>query len=139
VIGRDVGADLRIRDIPLNLRAELIGTLTEFADLHITRALEEREHVHAVAGLVELRRIYSGLAHVYPEFEANVRAMDAGLDRLHIAARSQLMQAYVRSRDPAEIDSISETLGRIISKGGWDWEREFDAAVEAGNVRASSS
>jgi hypothetical protein len=122
---------------PLNLRAELISTLTEFADLHITRALEEREHVHAVAGLVELRRIYAGLSTVYPEFEANLWAMDAGLDRLQIAARSQLMQAYVRSRDPAEIDSISETLGRIISKGGWDWEREFDAAVS--NVRAAAS
>jgi hypothetical protein len=129
--------DLRLRDIPLNLRAELIGTLTEFADLHITRALEEREHVHAVAGLVELRRIYAGLSMVYPEFEANFKAMDAGLDRLVVACRTNLMKEYVRSRDPAEINELSDTLSKIISRGGWDWEREFDAAVN--NVRATAS
>jgi hypothetical protein len=109
----------------------LIETLIEWGDYNITRALREREYTHAMITLVELRRIYSGLATVYPEFVTNLRRLDAGLDRLQVAGRKRLLQQYLRSQDLEEIRSISETLGAVIAAGKWpDWQLDFDRAIE---------
>jgi hypothetical protein len=127
----DIDTEIRIRNIPRDLRAELIEILITFADRNIAWALQEQEYTHAMAGLCELRRIYSGLATVYPEFMAHLRRLDAGLDRLQVVGRTRLLQQYLRSQDLEEIQSISETLGAVIAAGKWpDWQLDFDRAIE---------
>jgi hypothetical protein len=76
-------------------------------------------------------RTAADLFNVYPDLEAELRAMDAGLDKLLVACRQQLLKAYLRSRDAEEVKEIAETLGAIIAAGKWpDWQLDFDMAIE---------
>ena len=119
MIGRDILSDIRIENIGPSLRTRLIEVLLDFAEQNIECALREGENLHAVAGLVELRRVYSGLVTVYPEFKTVFEVMDPGLDRLLVACRTQLLKAYLRSHDVDEVKAISETLAAIIAAGKW--------------------
>jgi hypothetical protein len=126
-----IGRDIRIENIGPSLRTRLIEVLLDFAELNIEGALRDGENLHAVAGLVELRRVYSGLVMVYPEFREVFEPLDAGLDRLLVASRTQLLKVYLRSHDVDEVKAISETLGAIIAAGKWpDWSLDFDMAIE---------
>jgi hypothetical protein len=92
---------------------------------------QEGETTRTMAGVVELRRVTAALSTVYPEFAANVRTLDAGLDKFLVTARSKLLQQYLRSQDVEKIQSLSETLGAIIATGKWpDWQLDFDMAIE---------
>jgi hypothetical protein len=67
----------------------------------------------------------------YPEFRADLEAIDARLDRLKRDLRTSLMQDYVRSGDPAQVMSVGELLGEFIADDmAWDWQAEFNVAVE---------
>jgi hypothetical protein len=129
--GRDILSEIRIENIGPSLRTRLIEVLLDFAEQNIECALRDGENLHAVAGLVELRRVYSGLATVYPEFREVFEPLDAGLDRLLVTCRTQLLKVYLRSHDVDEVKAISETLAAIIAAGKWpDWQLDFDLAIE---------
>jgi hypothetical protein len=128
----DIFTQIRVNNIRASLRCGVMNHLVEFARINIKNAMLDRDHNHALAALVELRRIYSALDMIYPGdfFAEEIKHMDAGLDRLHRATRTSLMKDYVRSQDPAEVMSISETLSECIAADrSWDWEPEFDAAL----------
>ena len=128
----DIFTSITINDVRAQLRCGLMQQLIKFAELNIKGAMLDHDTTRGLAALIELRRIYCGLDTVWPEdfFAAEIKAMDAGLDRLHHAMRTRLLRDYVRSQDPAEVMSISETLSECIAADrSWDWEPEFDAAL----------
>jgi hypothetical protein len=127
----DIFTSITINDVKANLRCGLMQQLIKFAEINIKGAMLDHDTTRAIAALVELRRIYSALDRVYPGgfFEAELKAIDAGLDRFIEAGRGQLLKWYVRTRDPEEVSELSETLGQIIARGGWDWQSEFDQAL----------
>jgi hypothetical protein len=128
----DIFTSITVNDVRANLRCGLMQQLLKFGEVHIRGAMLDHDHTRCLAALVELRRIYCALDRVYPEdfFAAEIKAMDAGLDRLHHATRTSLLRDYVRSQDPAEVMSISETLSECIAADrGWDWQSEFDQAL----------
>jgi hypothetical protein len=130
VSGGDIFTQIAVSEVHYHIRCGLVKQLTEFARLNIKNALLDHDYSRATAALTELRRIYVGLATVLPEYERQVEAMDAGLDRLHHAMRTSLLRDYVRSQDPAEVMSISETLSECIAADReWDWEPEFEKAL----------
>jgi hypothetical protein len=127
----DIFTSITVNDVSAQLRCGLMQQLLKFAELNIKGAMLDRDHTRAIAALIELRRIYVGLSSVYPGdfFEAEIKAIDAGLDRCIEAGRGRLLRMYVRTKDPDEVSELSETLGQIIARGGWDWEPEFDQAL----------
>jgi hypothetical protein len=131
MIGGDILIDCRIDAMRSELRYELVQTLLKFFEYHCGHVLKNGENLHATAGFVEQRRVLKALSAVYPELEEQVRIIDAGLDRLLVTGRKQLLEAYLRSQDPEEVLEISETLGQIISAGKWpEWQMDFDLAIE---------
>jgi hypothetical protein len=95
--------------------------------------VREGAHVEAVAGLMELRRVYAGLSTVYPEdFGELLAKMDMGLDRLLAATRQQLLKDFLSPEtSPTDLRDIAETLGQIISAGKRpSWSFDFDVAVD---------
>jgi hypothetical protein len=130
--GRDIGEEIRIGNLRPFLRTRLLEKLVEFGEWYIKAPMEDGERVEAVAALMELRRVYVGLSTVYPEdFVELLAKLDQGIDRYLVTARSELIRDYLRSTDPAEIEELSETIGLFIARcrGSWDWEAEFDQAV----------
>jgi hypothetical protein len=128
----DIFRQIAVNDVRAQLRCGLMQQLIKFAELNIKGAMLDHDHTRVLAALVELRRIYVALDMVWPEdfFAAEIKNMDAGLDRLHHATRTSLLRDYVRSQDPAEVMSISETLSECIAADReWDWGREFDQAL----------
>jgi hypothetical protein len=127
----DIFTSITVSDVQANLRCGLMNQLLEFARINIRNAMLDRDYTRGIAALVELRRIYVALDTVWPGgfFEAEIRAMDAGLDRVIEAGRGRLLRWYVRTKDPDEVSELSETLGQIIARGGWDWEPEFEKAL----------
>jgi hypothetical protein len=112
------------------LRSGLMEKLLELAQ-YTKCAVQNREYAVANAGLRELRRVYAALVPVYPGFDKLLEDIDAGLERLHRTGRTSLMQCYVRSQDFAEVMEIGETLSECIAfDRTWDWQRDFDEAVE---------
>jgi hypothetical protein len=106
--------------------------LIKFAEVNIRGAMLDHDNTRGLAALIELRRIYVALDMVWPEdfFAAEIKAMDAGLDRLHHAMRTSLLRDYVRCQDPSEVLAIGETLERCIAAdSSWDWQSEFDKAL----------
>jgi hypothetical protein len=130
VIGRNIHTDCIISRNHSYLRDGLMKILLEFAQA-TKCAVQERQYTEAFAGLCELRRVYSGLVTVYPGFDKLLSELDAGLDRLHRTGRTSLMKDYVRSQDFAEVISIGETLSDCIAADRtWQWEKDFDQALE---------
>jgi hypothetical protein len=128
--GRDIYSEIAIEREHAYLRSGLMNVLLEFAQA-TKCACKEREFTIACARLSELRRVYAALVPVYPGFDTLLSDLDAGLDRLHHAMRTSLIKDYVRSQDFAEVVEIGETLGMCIAHDrAWDWQREFDVAVE---------
>jgi hypothetical protein len=128
----DIFTQIAVNDVRAHLRCGLMKQLCEFAERNIKIALQDREYTRGIAALVELRRIYCALDTVYPEdfFAAEIKSIDAGLDRLIEAGRGQLLRWYVRTRDPDEVSELGETLEQIIARGGWDdWQAEFELAL----------
>jgi hypothetical protein len=130
-VSADIFTQIAVNDVRAHLRCGLMQQLIKFAELNIKGAMLDRDHTRAIAALIELRRIYVALDHVYPGdfFETEIKAMDAGMDRCIEAGRGRLLRLYVRTRDPEEVSELSETLGQIIARGGWDWQSEFDEAL----------
>jgi hypothetical protein len=126
----DIINECRAADVRDRVRRDLMKQLLTFAETHIRGAALDKDDKRAVTGLLELRRIYWGLSHVYPEFEQQVEEMDREFDRLLEAARGRLMKWYVRTRDPEEVRALGEVLEQIIARGGWDdWRAEFELAL----------
>jgi hypothetical protein len=126
----DIYRQIAIDSVHSYLRGGLMEKLLEFAQ-YTKCQIQEREYTTACAGLRELRRIYSAFVGVYPGFDAMLRDIDAGLERLHRTGRTRLMQCYVRSQDFAEVMEIGETLSECIAfDRAWDWQADFDQAVE---------
>jgi hypothetical protein len=125
----DIINECRAADVYNRVRRDLMKQLLTFAEVNIRGAALDHDDRRAVAGLLELRRIYWGLSHVYPEFEQQVAEMDRGFDRLIEVGRGRLLRWYVRTRDPDEVRELGEIVGQIIAKGGWDWRAEFELAV----------
>jgi hypothetical protein len=126
----DIINEAQAADVRDRVRSDLMKQLLTFAETHIRGAALDRDDRRAVAGLIELRRIYVGLSHVYPEFEQQVEEMDRGFDRLIEAGRGRLLRWYVRTRDPDEVRELGEILEQIIARGGWDdWQAEFELAL----------
>jgi hypothetical protein len=127
----DIHIDCRIDSMRTELRYELLQTLLKFFEYHIAHVMKNRENLHATAAFVEQRRVLEALSTVYPELGKQVEVIDAGLDRLLVTGRQQLLKAYLRSSNPEEIEELSDTLGRIIAAGKWpDWQIDFDLAIE---------
>ena len=126
----DIFHQITVSDVRAHLRCGLMQQLIKFAEVNIRGAVLDNDHRRAFAGLIELRRIYAGLAHVYPEFERQVEEMDGEFDRFIEAGRGQLLRWYVRTRDPDEVRELGEALEQIIARGGWDdWRAEFELAL----------
>ena len=126
----DIINECQAADVRDRVRCDLMKQLLEFARVNIRGAVLDRDDRRAISGLTELRRIYVGLSHVYPEFEKQVEEMDRGFDRLIEAGRGRLMKWYVRTRDPDEVRELGEALEQIIARGGWDdWRAEFELAL----------
>jgi hypothetical protein len=133
VIGRDIGEEIQLHNISIDLRLHLIALVNDFQNREIVCSVRDREYTYAVAAFCELERLFTALVTIYPEFETNLKVISAGLDKLHRTNRSMLLKDYLKSRDPAEIDSIAETLSaEIHADRSWDWEREYDQAIEKG-------
>jgi hypothetical protein len=126
----DIYRQIAIDSTHSYLRSGLMEKLLEFAQY--TRCqVQNREYTVACAGLRELRRIYAALVPGYPGFDAMLRDIDAGLERLHRTGRTDLIKHYVRSQDFAEVMEIGETLSECIAfDRTWDWQADFDQAVE---------
>jgi hypothetical protein len=131
VRARDIGDAIRISDVPSYLRDGLMKAINEWAEYHCTHVMREGETLHALCGVVELRRIFSTLAPVYPDLADSVAKLDAGFDKLLVACRASLLKEYLRTRDVEEVKAISETLGAIIASGKWPgWQLDFDLEIE---------
>jgi hypothetical protein len=128
----DIFHQISVDTIKANLRCGLMQQLLEFGRINIRNAMLDRDHTHALAALVELRRVYCALDQVWPEdfFAAEIKSIDAGLDRIVEGTRGDVLKWYVRTKDPAEVQELGETLEKCIAHDrSWDWEAEFDQAL----------
>jgi hypothetical protein len=128
----DIFHQISVNTIRAHLRCGLLQHLLEFGRINIRNAMLDHDHTHALAALVELRRIYVALDMVWPEdfFGAEVKAIDAGLDRIVEGCRGSVLRQYVRTKDPDEVMDLSETLSKAIAHDrSWDWQAEFDQAL----------
>jgi hypothetical protein len=125
----DIFAEIAANDARNRVRSDLTRQLIQFAETHIRGAMLDHDDRRVFAGLIELRRIYAGLSHVYPEFEQQVAEMDREFDRFIEAGRGQLLRWYVRTKDFDEIRELSEVLGQIIARSDWYWLPEFELAL----------
>jgi hypothetical protein len=134
--GRDISDDIRIETMSRGLKTRLMQLLLDqFAVPEIKCALRNKEHVHSFSACVELEKVVSALATVYPELQPLRREIGDGLDKVHRANRTMLLKDYLQSRDPAEINSLSEILQRCIAADPtWDWEAEYDKAIAKGGL-----
>jgi hypothetical protein len=106
--------------------------LIKFAELNIRGAMLDHDHTRGLAALVELRRVYCALDQVWPGdfFAAEIKSIDAGLDRIVEGCRGDVLKWYVRSRDPDEVQDLGETVEKCIAHDrSWDWQAEFDQAL----------
>jgi hypothetical protein len=111
------------------------STVLELLLDHLEYAFDEMKdgnHTDALRCLVEQEGVLRELVKTgYPEYRAQLEALEAGLDRLKHAFRTRLIQDYVRSSDPAKVLWVGELVGQFIAEDrAWDWQREFDQAVE---------
>jgi hypothetical protein len=119
------GSDLR-----MSLGNELTEMLLVFIERNITWTVKQ-DPTYAAAAFCELRRLLSCLVDAGYPLEKLLNELDHGLDRLMQTDRSQLVRAYVRSSDFAEVIEIGETLGQCIAYDRtWNWQADFDQAVE---------
>jgi hypothetical protein len=128
----DIFTQIAVNDVRAHLRCGLMQQLIKFAEINIKGAMLDRDHTRGLVALVELRRIYVALDQVWPGdfFAAEIKNIDAGLDRIVEAGRGRLLKWYVRSTDPAEVQDLSETLSKCIAADrSWDWQSEFDQAL----------
>jgi hypothetical protein len=125
----DIINECQAADVRDRVRSDLMRQLLKFAEVNIRGAALDHDDRRAISGLIELRRIYVGLSHVYPEFEQQVEEMDRGFDRVIEAGRGQLLRWYVRTKDPDEVRELGEVLGQIIARQDWYWLPEFELAL----------
>jgi hypothetical protein len=128
----DIFTKIAVNDVRTHLRCGLMQQLLKFAETNIKGAMLDHDTTRGLAALVELRRVYCALDQVWPEdfFAAEIKSIDAGLDRIVEGCRGPLLRSYVKSTDPAEVQDLSETLSKCIAADrSWDWEAEFDQAL----------
>jgi hypothetical protein len=128
----DIFTQIAVNDVRAHLRCGLMQQLIKFAEINIKGAMLDHDTTRGLAALVELRRIYVALDQVWPEdfFAAEIKNIDAGLDRIVEGCRGPVLRQYVRSRDPSEVADLGETVEKCIAHDrAWDWQSEFDAAL----------
>jgi hypothetical protein len=109
----------------------VLTLLLEFAEEKIQRGVQQDNPAQVARALNDLTVVISDLIRYgHREFEPTLKKLEAGWRRCLVAGRTRLLWEFLRSNDPAELQSIAETLGEIISRGAWPtWESDFDTAV----------
>jgi hypothetical protein len=128
----DIFTEIAVNEVRAHLRCGLMQQLIKFAETNIKGAMLDRDTTRGIAALVELRRVYCALDQVWPEdfFAAEIKSIDAGLDRIVEGCRGPVLRQYVRSTDPGEVMDLGGTLEKCIAADrSWDWESEFDQAL----------
>jgi hypothetical protein len=110
---------------------EVLGILEDYAHEKILRVAQQegglREAVKALSELLYVMRMLTRIGH--PEFKGHIEKIETGMAR----TRQRLVREFLSpATPPDEVQLIEEALIHIIRRGAWpNWEREFNAAVEA--------